>query len=367
LIFGIDATPFANDYTTIANPCCAIQANFIEGGLILVIYLHHAVADIRGINTILRSMSEGLGSRVLDDGSLELEASSVSQARTRLSDGSGNPPTQSKFVEALEGGQTLQQSMQRDRQQANDRTSTADNGSPRPDVSLNRAAIFRFNSNVLAETANMINARRPVATPTHANTITPRDVLLAILWHAYVRARWPRGTTHGVKATVQFMVDVRGHMVPPLDDYWMGNAEVTATGNEYVWHLGMYYDVSTLERTANIFHHLANSVGSDVLVRSRIEMMNASEDLQEEPAAQLILHDWTPEPKMSHQHMCLGLGLGRRDAIRRTGRSFGRNEMVLLPDDAQAQTWDVQVELHRDWLSAMSGDLPLRNFCGNRC
>jgi hypothetical protein len=50
LISGIDATPFANDYTTITDPCCAIQATFIEGSLVLVIYLHHAVADIRGVN-----------------------------------------------------------------------------------------------------------------------------------------------------------------------------------------------------------------------------------------------------------------------------------------------------------------------------
>jgi hypothetical protein len=36
--------------------------------------------------------------------------------------------------------------------------------------------------------------------------------------------------------------------------------------------------------------------------------------------------------------------------------------MVLLPEDAHAQAWDVQVDLHRDWLSATSGDLPLRKF-----
>jgi hypothetical protein len=362
LISGLDATPFANDYTTITNPCCAIQANFIEGGLILVIYLHHAVADIRGITTILRSMSEGLGSRVLDSDSLELEASSVSQARYRLSDGSGTPPTQAKFVEAQTGGQNLQQSIQQERQQANDRTSTADHGISHPDASFNSAAIFRFNSNILVDTANMINSRRDVAIPTHANAITPREALLAILWHAYVRARWPRGAADGVKTSMSFQVDIHSNINPPLDEYWMGNAEVTAKGNEYLWHLGMYYDVSTLERTSNIFHHLANSVGSDVRVRSRIEMMNASEDLQDEPAAQLILHDWTPVPQMSYEQMGLGLGLGRPDAIRRTGRGFGRNEMVLLPEDAEEQTWDVQVELHRDWLAAMLGDLPLRNF-----
>jgi hypothetical protein len=365
LISGIDATPFANDYTTITDPCCAIQATFIEGSLVLVIYLHHAVADIRGITTILRLMSEGLRTPELDDDSLEREAAAVSHARARLSDGSGVPPAIVAFVKAQDSKQNLEHSAEKDSREADDKKSIPDDGSSGLNVSSSCAAIFRFNNNILVETANLINARRPISTPTYANTITPREVLLAILWQAYVRARWPRGAADGVKTSISFQVDIRGDMNPPLDKYWMGNAEITATANEDLWHLGMYYDVSTIERTANIIHNLANSAGSDVLVRSRIAMMNASENtehLEDHPAAQLIIHDWTPVPEMSDQQMDLGLGLGRPDAIRRTGRSFGRNEMVLLPVDTQAQSWDIQVELHRDWSSAMSGDPSLRKF-----
>jgi hypothetical protein len=81
-----------------------------------------------------------------------------------------------------------------------------------------------------------------------------------------------------VKTSLSFQVDIRGDVNPPLDDYWMGNAEITATANEDLLHLGMYYDLSMIERTANIIHNLAKSAGSDVLVRSRIAMMNASEE-----------------------------------------------------------------------------------------
>ena len=91
------------------NPACAIQANFITGGLILVIFLHHAIADIRGIGTIMRLMSEGLTTRILDQETLDEEALSASDARARLSDGFRAHPFLSL---ARDLGQRVQQSRQ---------------------------------------------------------------------------------------------------------------------------------------------------------------------------------------------------------------------------------------------------------------
>lgn len=88
-ISSLGCTPLADDYIGDTNACCAIQANLIDGGLILVIYLHHAVADVKGMATILRLMSEGLPARELSEESLELEATTISQARARLSSGTG--------------------------------------------------------------------------------------------------------------------------------------------------------------------------------------------------------------------------------------------------------------------------------------
>jgi hypothetical protein len=48
---GFDLIPLANRPEGNHSPSCAIQANFIDGGLILVIYPQHAVADINGMNT----------------------------------------------------------------------------------------------------------------------------------------------------------------------------------------------------------------------------------------------------------------------------------------------------------------------------
>lgn len=358
-ISEIDTTPFANDFVDKTNPCCAIQANFIDGGLILVIYLHSAVADIQGMTTILRLMSEGLPLRELNEESLELEAETVSQARARLSDGAGAPAF---LAMARDLEQHQQQSIQGPRPGSDDGIPTAEDNTPDPGAALNRATILRFKLPILIQTARMLNSRRSLRNPNTTDSISLREVLIAILWRAYVRARWPNGAADGVKTFVSFPVDVRSHLVPPLEPHWMGNAEMTATANEDLLLLGTHYDLSNIERTISIVHSAATSASTDLLVRSRIEMMNASESWHDLPDAQLVIHDWTSVPSMPGQEMDLGLGLGRPGAIRRTWRGFGRNEVVLLPVNGQAQAWEVQIELNRDWMAGMLGDESLRGF-----
>ena len=144
----------------------------------------------------------------------------------------------------------------------------------------------------------------------------------------------------------------------------MGNAEATAIASEQTLLLGLPYDLSSIERTAAIIHGSVNSASSDLLTRSRIEMINQSTGPLEPPLTQLIIHDWTSVPNMLEQEMDVGLGLGRPDALRRIGPGFGMNEVVLLPEDPQPQAWDVQVELRVDWMSAMASDDRYAGFCG---
>ena len=352
-------TSLASDLTQDTNPCCAIQANLIDGGLILVIYLHHAVADIRGVATIIRLMSEGLPARELSEESLESEAMTVSQARARLSSGSGAPAF---LASARDVEQRQQLITQDDGIQSNRDSPVKDSSDPRPSTFSNRAAIFRFKLNIIRQTSEMINTRRSLRDPNTTDKITPREVLIVILWRAYVRARWPHGAPDNSRTSISIPVDMRRHLVPPLEPHWMGNAEATAIASEQTLLLGLPYDLSSIERTAAIIHASVNSASSDLLTRSRIEMINQSTGPLEPSQTQLIVHDWTPVPNMLEQEMDVGLGLGRPDAIRRIGQGFDMNEVVLLPENSQTQAWDVQVELRGDWMSAMASDGPLRGF-----
>jgi len=133
--------------------------------------------------------------------------------------------------------------------------------------------------------------------------------------------------------------------------------------NEKIAALTTSYNLSTLERTATIVHAAAKVEGSDLLVRSRINLLDSGMEGRDwVPAAQLVVHDWASAPMIEGRGLDLGLGLGRLDAVRRTERGFGRNEIILLPVDLRMGAWEVQVELEGRWMRRMVGDELLRGF-----
>jgi hypothetical protein len=354
-ISSVGTTPLADDLIGDTNACCAIQANFIDGGIILVIYLHHAVADIRGVATIIRLMSEGLPARELSEESLESEAVAVSQARARLSTGAGIPG----FLASARGIEQWQQLVEGHGGPQSDRnTPVSEGGSPGTAAASTSAAILRFKLNTITAAAELINRRRRDRNNT--DKVTPRDVLVAILWKAFVRAHWANGTQITARSSVSIPVDVRPHLVPSLEPHWMGNAEATAVAIDDITMLRGGYDLTLIEKTVNIVHDSANAVSTDLRTRCRIEMINESKSTPAPPETQLVIHDWTPVPRIPEQELDLGLGLGRPDAIRRIGRSFGANEMVMLPEDHDAKAWDVQVEVRDGCMTRLQSDELLR-------
>ena len=153
-------------------------------------------------------------------------------------------------------------------------------------------------------------------------------------------------------------------MIPPLEAYWMGNAETIAVARRSALDLSMRYDVSTLEGTASTIRAQAKAAASDLLVRSRINLLNTDPHSGELPTTDLVIHDWTPLSELQGQELDLGLGLGlgRPNAIRRTGRAVGRNEVILLPENETEGVWEVQMELQPNIINAMINDESLQPF-----
>lgn len=297
-IGGIDDPPLANDPEETQSPSCAILENFINGGLVLVSYLHHAVADTNGVGTIMRLMSEGLPPRKLNRDALKLEAKAVSQARSRLSQSSGDPAFLSL---ARDINQRLEQSRQPQQQRphpGNGDNTTTENADGRPTTPSNRSVIFSFKLDILVQTTEMLNSRRTLgnnsnnpnsttALPNQDN-LTPREVLISILWRAYARAKYPfnpknpptpnqppNSTFNNTsKTSLSFPLNLRPIPNPPLAPYWLGNASTPVFANEEITSLTMPYNLSTLERTAAVVHNSAQAQSSDVLARSRIPGLN---------------------------------------------------------------------------------------------
>jgi hypothetical protein len=375
-IKDVHLTPLANVLEGNHSPSCAIQANFIDGGLILVIELHHAVADINGVSTILRLMSEGLPPRIFDHNDLRSEATVVSEARSRLSQGSGAPAF---LCLARNISQRMEQSRQYQHQQfhpnnRDDTTTVSSNGNPNNPSTC--AAIFTFRLDTLLQVTEMLNSRRTVrsnlnsttsspTTTTTTDNLTPREVLIAILWRAYVRTTNPSTHDNDARTSISFPINLRPILNPPLNPYYLGNASLPALANSSLTSLTTPYNLSTLEQTANIVHSAASAQSSDLLVRSRISLLNSESPGRDwVPTPQLVVHDWSSSmpAMMEGQTMDLGLGLGVPHAVRRVGRGVGGNEVVLLPVNKRMRTWEVQVEVEESVMRGFVSDGGLRGF-----
>ena len=374
-IEDVHLTPLANVPEGNHSPSCAIQANFVDGGLILVIELHHAVADINGVSTILRLMSEGLPPRILDHNNLRSEATVVSEARSRLSQGSGAPAF---LCLARNISQQMEQSRQHRHQQfhpnnRDDTNTVSNNGNPNNPSTC--AAVFTFRLDTLLQATEMLNSRRTVhsnlnsttspPTTTTTDNLTPREVLIAILWRAYARTTNPSTYDNDARTSISFPINLRPILSPPLNPYYLGNASLPALANSNLTSLTTPYNLSTLEQTANLIHSAASAQSSDLLVRSRISLLNSeSPERDWIPTPQLVVHDWSSSmpAMMEGQVMDLGLGLGVSDAVRRVGRGFGGNEFVLLPANKRMRTWEVQVEVEESVMRKLVSDGGLRGF-----
>ncbi|KAM0692155.1 hypothetical protein Q7P36_008356 [Cladosporium allicinum] len=369
-LHGIDLTALA-DKPGDHSPSCAIQANFINGGLALVICLHHAVADINGMSTILRLMSEGLPTRRLDNDELQSEATVVSQARSCLSQGSGAPAFLSLARDINQrreqGRQRQQQQQQIHNENRDDNIAVSKNSDP--NIPSPRSAILFFRLDLLIQTTEMLNSRCILRNSTTSTTepLSLREVLIAILWRAYVRARYSSSTTtsethnNDLRTSISFPIDLRSSLIPPLSTYWLGNASTRALAHSPLAFLLTLTNISTLGHTANLIHIAARAQNSDLLVRSRINLLNSSAPERDWiPTPQFVVHDWTSSMPEGEE-MDLGLGLGAPHAVRRIGRGVaGRNEVVLLPVNWGRGMWEVQIELEERVMRALADDGGLR-------
>lgn len=78
-------TPLPEEPEAETLPAFAVQANFIPGGLIVSLFLHHSITDIFGITAVTRQMSDCLPSKRLTDQDLRENAWQYSRLRDRFS------------------------------------------------------------------------------------------------------------------------------------------------------------------------------------------------------------------------------------------------------------------------------------------
>ncbi|KAI9778069.1 MAG: hypothetical protein M1839_008373 [Geoglossum umbratile] len=191
----------------------AAQANFIPGGLLLCVAIHHSVTDGVGMAAVLKTWAKWCQRGPDSDYMYESEPEFPKSALDR------NP--------LMKG---LTETQPQGHKEYNIRPPPSQEETPKP-VSAPKTdhGIFYFSADSLSSLKAAVSSSVPSADDEAPKTwISTNDALVAFFWSCVTRARFPRLQSSlvgdpEVEATLGMAVDGRRRLDPPLPSEYIGN------------------------------------------------------------------------------------------------------------------------------------------------
>ncbi|KAK0917721.1 hypothetical protein LTR02_000087 [Friedmanniomyces endolithicus] len=344
--------PDAPDNDAKSAPIFAAQANVIEGGLLVALYLHHSVADIHGLAQIIQLLSSSnTATRTLSDDTLRTDAKTQSTLRVRLSGTRG--ANKANPTEHNSGAATLRQE-------------------PSQLTGQERGVchILAFHLVTLEQTKEALNARFHDFHGDQPIHISAFDCLAAILWKAITRASRPRGPPEnepGRFVELTIPVGIRSRLPSSnLPRDYFGNAVLPAETYARTAELSTPSDLVTLAHTARLVRVAVHRVTEGV-TQAKIATINSLENVAEAAVsnrrfdANLVVTSWADLPS-TEEGAGLGLGLGAPAWGRKIGRAHEGFGCIFLPLGREEGVWEVQVTLTEEVMERLLADEGLMRF-----
>ena len=336
-------------------PVFRVQANVLDGGLIISIYLHHCVTDGTGLGLIV---SGGLHA-------------ALDQAEPNTRDGpangrseSGTPPLlmTNECLDAVakrESAARTQLSwsgVNRTSQRCFDNTtnlSPADRCAP-----SGRGCVFTVFHSRLAALKDALTQHLGIIEPDVDRTepaapfITTHDVLQAFLWHHMTQARMASLSPDDNITTSDLLipVNVRSKLSPALPSTFLGSAVDSARCSSTLDHLSSSAEAALASSALAIRAAIAK-VDEDY-VRDVVMLANSNADVRDllarnmsrKVGADMYITSWRELPLYDSD---LGMGLGRPDWVRKPW-SKDPGSCIVLPQDPRKDIVEVVVQLRSD-------------------
>lgn len=191
------------------------------------------------------------------------------------------------------------------------------------------------------------------------------DCLIAVLWKALTRARWPyERETEGRTTSLVIPINIRQSVEPALNASYYGNSDLYSHTLAKVVQLGLPFDVSAV---GNAAHGVRRSFSSltEAKVRSAIAIINDVEDVRSvaKPCinyeSDVLITNWMDLPV--GEETTLGMGLGPAEWTRKLSRDHSSFDCVLLPPKS-GDGFEVMVELAEPEMKRMLEDTGLGPF-----
>ncbi|KAI5370049.1 putative transferase [Septoria linicola] len=348
ILAGHFSTPLSDipDPALGSNPVFAVQADFINGGVVVAIFLHHAVADVHGLAQVVHCMSNGIP---VSKPSLQSDSIEQSRSRDRLSGSRGIKATMLNQISHGRGfsGETASV----------------------PDVDQRDGGsvhVLAFDLDKIEATAEMMNERVALSLEERFAKTTPLECLISILWKSFARAR--RQCLKMEKEQMSILkhsVNMRMRLDPPLGAGYFGNACISAKATADLVRLSLPFDVGTLGSIAGTVHN-SRAAASETQLRATIAAINDSSDVrsafdvQVNSNTDVLITDWVELPMADKA--TLDLGLGPADFVREVSRESPTHGFLILPKKQKEGQWEVVVRFDKGTISYLLGDVGLMPF-----
>ncbi|KAG0647680.1 Acyltransferase easC [Hyphodiscus hymeniophilus] len=229
------------------------QANFIEGGLLLTIGLHHSVCDATGFETIIRTWADNTAAAVSGSDSFSIYSPALNDRMPLME---GKPGAQLKdFPEYV-------------LMPTPPKTAAIQESSVRhPDRSAMTTHVFYFSPESLGQLKSA------------AAAFSTNDALIGLVWQHMTIARNPVSAplelTHDKESRMLYAVNVRSRMRPQLPANWLGNATICGV-TDYLKVTALLNE-SGLSTASTMIRKSLNTITAD-RIDSTIGLLNSRDD-----------------------------------------------------------------------------------------
>jgi hypothetical protein len=335
-------------------PVFRVQANLVDGGLIVSFYLHHCISDGTGMGLIIS------GAILNDDFTFKRDLPSELHLVPEISDRLNAFAHRKTCVRsALSWSHPNVVSGRQIRY----RSTTDAEDTTLPVTTPGRGCVFTFTDEILSKVQAFFYAE--LAKTESRLTLTKTDVIQTLLWHHMTSARLPSLlpehaiTNSKLLTPVNLRNKLKGHHA--VDDNYFGAAVDFSTAELSLEHL-QKRDFASLTATALAIHEAIamvdeSYVGVAIALSNSTDLTIDVRDLQASnmnrcTGADMYITSWE---RMDLYSAELDLGLGRPDWVRKPW-SKDPGSCIILPRNPNKAAVEVVIQMTEDDMARLLND-----------
>ena len=354
----------------------AVQATFIAGGVIVVIYMHHSVGDAHGFGLLMSAAAEA---KTYMGDTLGTNAAAETLSRQNLSQANGvksQPrlhPEWATLCAHLSNLYIIDGSAltltEHNKEASGHRISANEHEKPTKSTwSKWRSSIFSFSHKRLIQLKKDLGRKLEPGNSDHPPFLSTFDCIAALFWMSVSRARFSQNNavaTFTGLSTLATAVDIRRKVKPAVPDNYIGNAVTLKTVSMAISRL--LQPPSSSSCACYVASALRKAIleVDDHYTRSAISIINSCDDVRRtnltdlDLGKDLVVTSLAGLPVITSD---LGMGLGPPRWVRKPSTKPQGPGVIVLPSCVGSEVTEVMLQLESGEMDRLLADETFMDF-----